>query len=85
MVRPPYAGIDGGDFVGTSLLDVDESSVRDIPGLVAVVRIADFVGGLGVLVVNTVVEKPTESLIGLLIVALGLPAYLYWNAKRRSH
>jgi nicotinate dehydrogenase subunit B len=44
VVRPPYAGIDGGDFVGTSLLEVDESSVRDIPGLVAVVRIADFVG-----------------------------------------
>jgi len=44
VVRPPYAGVDGGDFVGTSLLEVDESSVRDIPGLVAVVRIADFVG-----------------------------------------
>src|SRR3984885_13877397 len=44
VVRSPYAGIDGGDFVGTSLIDIDESSVRDIPGLVAVVRIADFVG-----------------------------------------
>jgi nicotinate dehydrogenase subunit B len=44
VVRPPYAGVDGGAFVGTSLIDVDESSVRDIPGLVAVVRIADFVG-----------------------------------------
>ncbi|MGA2053706.1 MAG: molybdopterin cofactor-binding domain-containing protein [Bradyrhizobium sp.] len=44
VVRPPYAGVDGGDFVGTSLLDVDESSVHNIPGLVAVVRIADFVG-----------------------------------------
>jgi nicotinate dehydrogenase subunit B len=44
VVRPPYAGVDAGAFVGTSLLDVDESSVRDIPGLVAVVRIADFVG-----------------------------------------
>ena len=44
VVRPPYAGVDGGDFVGTSLLGVDEESVRDIPGLVAVVRIADFVG-----------------------------------------
>jgi basic amino acid/polyamine antiporter, APA family len=43
-----------------------------------------FVGGLGVLVVNTVVEKPTESLIGLFIVVLGLPAYLYWNNKRQS-
>jgi nicotinate dehydrogenase subunit B len=44
MVRPPYAGVDAGEFVGTSLLDVDESSVSDIPGLVAVVRIGDFVG-----------------------------------------
>ena len=44
VVRPPYAGVDGGRFVGTSLIAVDESSVRDIPGLVAVVRIGDFVG-----------------------------------------
>jgi nicotinate dehydrogenase subunit B len=44
VVRPPYAGVDAGDFVGTSLLAVDESSVADIPGLIAVVRIADFVG-----------------------------------------
>jgi nicotinate dehydrogenase subunit B len=44
VVRPPYAGVDAGAFVGTSLIGVDEASVRDIPGLVAVVRIADFVG-----------------------------------------
>ena len=44
VVRPPYAGVDTGDFVGTSLIAVDEASVRDIPGLVAVVRIGDFVG-----------------------------------------
>lgn len=44
VVRPLYAGVDAGDFVGTSLIAVDESSVRDIPGLVAVVRIGDFVG-----------------------------------------
>jgi nicotinate dehydrogenase subunit B len=44
VVRPPYAGVDAGDFVGTSLIAVDESSVRDIPGLVAMVRIGDFVG-----------------------------------------
>jgi nicotinate dehydrogenase subunit B len=44
VVRPPYAGVDTGAFVGTSLLEVDESSVSDIAGLVAVVRIADFVG-----------------------------------------
>src|SRR5215470_15433694 len=44
VVRPPYAGVDAGPFVGTSLIAVDKSSVRDIPGLVAVVQIGDFVG-----------------------------------------
>jgi nicotinate dehydrogenase subunit B len=44
VVRPPYAGVDAGNFVGTSLIAVDEASVRDIPGLIAVVRIGDFVG-----------------------------------------
>src|SRR6202521_5133206 len=44
VVRPPYAGVDAGAFVGTSLIAVDEASVRDIPGLVAVVRVGDFVG-----------------------------------------
>jgi nicotinate dehydrogenase subunit B len=44
VVRPPYAGVDAGPFVGTSLIAVEEASVRDIPGLVAVVRIGDFVG-----------------------------------------
>jgi nicotinate dehydrogenase subunit B len=44
VVRPPYAGIDAGSFVGTSLITVDEASVRDISGLAAVVRIGDFVG-----------------------------------------
>ena len=44
VVRPPYAGVDAGPFVGTSLIAVDETSVRDIPGMVAVVRIGDFVG-----------------------------------------
>src|SRR5438552_5628505 len=44
VVRPACAGVDAGAFVGNSLIAVDESSVRDIPGLVAVVRIRDFVG-----------------------------------------
>src|SRR6476646_3205408 len=44
VVRPPYAGVDAGPFVGTSLVAVDEASVRDILGIVAVVRIGDFVG-----------------------------------------
>ena len=44
VVRPLYAGVDAGAFVGTSLIAVDEASVRDIAGLIAVVRIGDFVG-----------------------------------------
>ncbi len=44
VVRPPYAGLDAGPFVGTSLLEVDEVSVAHVPGLVAVVRLGDFVG-----------------------------------------
>ncbi|RAU41598.1 MULTISPECIES: molybdopterin cofactor-binding domain-containing protein [unclassified Pseudomonas] len=44
VVRPPYAGYDTGEFVGTSLLSVDESSIAHIPGIVKVVVIGDFVG-----------------------------------------
>ncbi|MDT4811014.1 Nicotinate dehydrogenase subunit B [compost metagenome] len=44
VVRPPYAGYDSGEFVGNSLLAVDESSIAHIPGVVAVVVIRDFVG-----------------------------------------
>jgi nicotinate dehydrogenase subunit B len=44
VVRPPYAGLDAGDFVGNTLEHVDETSVAHIPGLVAVVVQRDFVG-----------------------------------------
>lgn len=44
VVRPPYHGLDRGDFVGRSLLEVDRDSVADLPGLVDVVVIGDFVG-----------------------------------------
>lgn len=27
VIRPPYAGLDSGEFVGNSLLEVDESSI----------------------------------------------------------
>jgi nicotinate dehydrogenase subunit B len=44
VVRPPYVGLDHGPFVGTSLLDVERESVAYIPGIVAIVVIADFIG-----------------------------------------
>jgi APA family basic amino acid/polyamine antiporter len=34
-----------------------------------------------VIVANTVVSQPTQSLIGLGITVLGLPAYLWWRAR----
>src|SRR5450830_923190 len=44
VVRPPYAGRDGGDFVGTSLIAVDKSSIDHLPGIVSVVVQGDFIG-----------------------------------------
>lgn len=44
VVRPPYAGYDSGEFVGTSLLTVDEQSIAHIPGIVKLVVIGDFIG-----------------------------------------
>ncbi|MFL9918610.1 molybdopterin-dependent oxidoreductase [Paraburkholderia fungorum] len=44
VVRPPYAGVAQGDFMGNSLLHVDEDSISDLPGIVKVVVIRDFVG-----------------------------------------
>ncbi len=40
---------------------------------------AVFVVSSAALTVNTLFEKPTESLIGLAILALGVPAYLHWR------
>jgi nicotinate dehydrogenase subunit B len=44
VVRPPYVGFDSGPFVGTSLIEVDESSLAGLAGILAVVVIRDFVG-----------------------------------------
>jgi nicotinate dehydrogenase subunit B len=82
VVRPPYAGVDAGPFVGTSLIAVDEASVRDIPGLVAVVRIGDFIGVVAEREENAVKAatrlkvswKPTPTLPDLNEVATALRA-----------
>jgi APA family basic amino acid/polyamine antiporter len=42
---------------------------------------AAFVVSSLVLVANTLTEKPVESLIGLGLVALGLPAFAWWRRK----
>ncbi len=43
-----------------------------------------FIAGSGAFVVNTLIERPVESLAGLGLVALGLPAYWYWTNKTRA-
>ncbi|KAF1020843.1 MAG: Nicotinate dehydrogenase subunit B [Paracidovorax wautersii] len=43
VIRPPYPGRDGGDFIGRTLLAVDEASVAHLPGRVQVVVRGDFV------------------------------------------
>ena len=40
-----------------------------------------FIVASGLLVVNTLIERPVESLWGLGLVALGLPAYAYWRRR----
>ena len=40
---------------------------------------AIFILGSLAFVVNTLIERPTESLLGLGLLALGLPAYWYWS------
>jgi len=44
VVRPPYAGIDAGDFVGRTLLAVEETSIAHIAGVRQLVVIGDFIG-----------------------------------------
>jgi APA family basic amino acid/polyamine antiporter len=41
-----------------------------------------FIAGSVAFVLNTLVERPMESLAGLGLLALGLPAYWYWRAKQ---
>ncbi|SHH81306.1 molybdopterin cofactor-binding domain-containing protein [Bradyrhizobium erythrophlei] len=83
VVRPPYAGVDSGPFVGTSLIAVDETSVSNIPGLVAVVTIGDFVGVIAEREENAVKAaaqlkiswKPTPTLPDLKDVETALRAH----------
>ena len=83
VVRPPYAGVDAGAFVGTSLIAVDEASVRDIPGIVAVVTIRDFVGVIAEREENAVkaaaqlkvIWKPTPTLPNMKDVETALRAH----------
>ena len=36
------------------------------------------------ILLNTLIEKPVEALAGLLLTALGIPAYYYWKSRLKS-
>jgi APA family basic amino acid/polyamine antiporter len=40
-----------------------------------------FVGTATWFVLNTLVNQPADSLVGLFLLALGIPFYLYWRAR----
>lgn len=40
---------------------------------------AIFIGGMLLLVVNTLIERPLESLGGLLLIVVGVPVYFFWR------
>jgi nicotinate dehydrogenase subunit B len=44
VVRPPYGGRDSGGFVGATLRSVDRSSIANIPGIIDLVIINDWIG-----------------------------------------
>ncbi|MAK56702.1 MAG: aldehyde dehydrogenase [Pusillimonas sp.] len=43
VIRPPYTGRDGGDFIGNSLISVDETSIAHIAQNIKVIVKGDFV------------------------------------------
>ena len=36
------------------------------------------------LVINTLIENPRDSAIGLGLILIGLPAYWYWNSRKKT-
>jgi hypothetical protein len=34
-----------------------------------------------ILVINTLMEKPVESLVGVVLLLLGVPAYIFWQRR----
>jgi APA family basic amino acid/polyamine antiporter len=43
-----------------------------------------FIAASLLIVVNTAIERPVESLLGVGIILLGVPAYLYWRRSRAA-
>ena len=56
---------------------------RPLITVVTTVALVVFVVVSSVFVLNTLVERPKESLAGLGLLALGLPVYWYWGRTPR--
>ena len=46
---------------------------------------AIFIIASTIICINTIIEKPVEALVGLFLIALGIPVYYYWKAKNRQN
>ena len=75
VVRPPYTGFDSGDFVGTSLIEVDRESVDHVPGIVSIVVDGDFIG-----IVATREEFAAQAARELKVTWRALPVFADLNA-----
>lgn len=42
-----------------------------------------FIIALSVILINTLIIKPVESIAGLSVVVIGIPVYYYWRSKKR--
>ena len=82
VIRPPYAGVDSGEFVGNSLLKVKEASISHLPGILAIVTLGDFVGvvaereeiAIAAMDALAVEWKPTPAITDLSDLAAALSA-----------
>ena len=76
-LRAGYDTLEHGTFVDDEAIEMILK--RNTPVIPALYVIGSFA-----LVWNTLVERPTESIAGLGLVAVGLPFYWYWSARPRK-
>lgn len=43
-----------------------------------------FIAGLVLIIINTAIERPTESLFGMCFLILGIPVYFFWSRRPRG-
>ena len=81
VIRPPYTGSE--TAIGANLISVDEFSIRDIPGIVKLVRIGDFLGVVAEREENAI--KAAGALKAAWKPWSGMPDFDNFEATLRAH